>query len=136
VSGRKIASIVIYVHVDLKARSLDVSKFFKGLLESAQAAAKNSFGLDLDLNTEAPGLYVSGRKIASIGIQFKSFFTGHGLAINVTNDLSTFSLIDPCGFDSLEMTSVEKEGGRVDKTGLFIDLFYDHLQKNHLPERA
>jgi len=136
VTAHEPGQIVIYVHVDLKARSLDVSKFFKGLLESAQTAAKNSFGLDLDLNTEAPGLYVSGRKIASIGIQFKSFFTGHGLAINVTNDLSTFSLIDPCGFDSLEMTSVEKEGGRVDKTGLFIDLFYEHLQKNHLPERA
>lgn len=136
VTAHEPGQIVIYVHVDLKARSLDVSRFFKGLLKSAQAAAKNSFGLDLDLDADAPGLYVGGRKIASIGIQFKSFFTGHGLAINVANDLSTFSLIDPCGFDALEMTSVQKEGGRPDKTGLFIDLFYEHLHMDHLPERG
>jgi lipoate-protein ligase B len=52
------------------------------------------------------------RKLASIGIACRRWVTFHGLALNVTTDLSYFARINPCGFDAAVMTSVAAEGGR------------------------
>ena len=54
----------------------------------------------------APGVYVSDKKIASIGMRVKNHYTYHGLSLNIDMDLSPFKLISPCGFDGLEMTQV------------------------------
>jgi lipoyl(octanoyl) transferase len=54
----------------------------------------------------APGIYVSNKKIASIGLRVKNHYTYHGLSLNVDMDLSPFTLIAPCGFHGLEMTQV------------------------------
>ncbi len=51
------------------------------------------------------------RKIASLGIAVRRGVTMHGFALNVTTDLSWFRLMNPCGLDQIEMTSVEREGG-------------------------
>ena len=59
-----------------------------------------------------PGLWVGGRKIASIGVRVSKFVTYHGMAINIQNDLSIFDLFVPCGLDGVEMTSVLKETGK------------------------
>ena len=60
-----------------------------------------------------PGLWVGERKIASIGVRVSRFVTCHGMAINIQNDLSIFELVVPCGLDGVQMTSVQRETGRL-----------------------
>ena len=54
------------------------------------------------------GIWADGAKICSIGVKVSSYVTSHGFALNVNNDLRYFSLINPCGIKSLEMTSISK----------------------------
>lgn len=71
--------------------------------------------LDYSLHGErrpgATGVWIRGKqkKIASVGVAVKSWVTYHGVALNVCNDLSGFSKINPCGFEAGVMTSLEKE---------------------------
>jgi lipoate-protein ligase B len=57
-------------------------------------------------------VWTRGRKIASIGVHVKQWVTWHGFALNVTTDLAHFDRIVPCGIPGVEMTSVEREGGK------------------------
>jgi lipoyl(octanoyl) transferase len=61
-------------------------------------------GLEAEARENATGVWVSGRKIASIGIAVRKWVTYHGIAINIVNDLKPFHLISPCGFAPEVMT--------------------------------
>ncbi len=72
---------------------------------------------DYDLPAEArempeTGVWVGGRKIASLGVHIQRWVTTHGFALNVTTDLSYFAGIVPCGLDSVQMASIESLTGR------------------------
>jgi lipoate-protein ligase B len=54
-----------------------------------------------------PGLWVGGRKLASIGVAVTDWVSFHGFALNVNVDLSYFELIRPCGLDPRTMTSMK-----------------------------
>jgi lipoyl(octanoyl) transferase len=58
------------------------------------------------------GVWVSNRKIASIGVGVRHWITMHGFALNVCGDLSPFANIIPCGISNVTMTSIEKETGK------------------------
>ena len=55
---------------------------------------------------EAPGVYVAGRKLASVGIRIRRGASYHGLALNVNMDLEPFARINPCGYAGLAMTQL------------------------------
>jgi lipoate-protein ligase B len=55
-----------------------------------------------------PGIWVGGKKLASIGVAVTDWVTYHGFALNVNTDLSRFELIRPCGLDPSTMTSMQK----------------------------
>ena len=55
----------------------------------------------------APGVYVGGKKIASIGLRISKGKTYHGISINVDMDLTPFSYINPCGYEGLEVTQIK-----------------------------
>jgi lipoate-protein ligase B len=55
------------------------------------------------------GVWVANRKIASIGVGVRHWITMHGVALNVSGDLSPFDQITPCGIADVTMTSIEKE---------------------------
>jgi len=59
-----------------------------------------------------PGVWVQGRKLASIGVAVTDWVTYHGFALNVNTDLSYFELIRPCGLDPSTMTSMQKILGK------------------------
>jgi len=59
-----------------------------------------------------PGIWVGGKKLASIGVAVTDWVTYHGFALNVNTDLSYFELIRPCGLDPSSMTSMQKVTGR------------------------
>ena len=57
------------------------------------------------------GVWVGGRKIASIGVGVRRWVSMHGFALNVTKEsLAAFAHITPCGIDGVEMTCLEAEG--------------------------
>jgi lipoyl(octanoyl) transferase len=59
---------------------------------------------------DAPGIYVDGRKLASIGLRIRRGCSYHGLALNVAMDLAPFGRINPCGFAGLEVTDLRALG--------------------------
>jgi len=70
-----------------------------------------TFGIRADWRKQTPGLWVSGRKIGSVGVQVRKRVTLHGIAVNICNDLSIFDAIVPCGLEGVQITSVLKERG-------------------------
>ncbi len=64
------------------------------------------YGINSSRVDGAPGVYVSGEKIASIGLKIKRGFSYHGISINLDMDLEPFLRINPCGSDSLKVTQL------------------------------
>ncbi len=58
------------------------------------------------------GVWVGGKKIASLGVGVRKWISMHGLAINICGDLAPFQHITPCGLPGVEMTSLEAEGAK------------------------
>ncbi len=103
--------IVFYPILKLKGLRLGVNEYIRSL-ESVGLALLQSVGISAERRKGYPGLWIEGRKIASIGVQVKRWVTMHGMAINVNNDLSIFQAIVPCGIDGVRMTNVQNETGR------------------------
>ncbi|MFP5259375.1 MAG: lipoyl(octanoyl) transferase LipB [Acidobacteriota bacterium] len=78
-------------------------------LEAVVIATLASYGVTGEREPGRPGVFVAGRKIASIGLAVKRSVTSHGLALNVGRDLGVFSLITPCGLQGVAPTSLALE---------------------------
>ena len=66
----------------------------------------NTYGIKSSFIEGAPGVYVEDKKIASIGLRISKGKSYHGLSINIDMDLKPFSLINPCGYEGLEVTQI------------------------------
>ena len=95
--------LVVYPLLDLKRLNLGIRDLVMRL-ENAVIELCAGFGIGAAGRREAPGVYVGGRKLASIGLRVRRGGTYHGLALNVLNDLEPFSRINPCGFAGLQVT--------------------------------
>ncbi len=102
--------LVVYPLLDLRRLKLGVRDLVSAL-EQAVVATLAGFNIDAYPRADAPGVYVAGRKIASIGLRVRRQCTYHGLAFNVAMDLEPFGRINPCGFRGLELTQVSALGG-------------------------
>ncbi len=104
---------VAYVMVDLRQRGMDVRAFVAGL-EQTIIDALQVFGIVGETREDRVGIWVrhtTGEdKIAAIGIRVRKGVTFHGLAINVSPDLSHFDGIVPCGVTEHGVTSFAKLG--------------------------
>jgi lipoate-protein ligase B len=103
--------LVIYPIVDLKERSRDLHMYLRDLEEVAIGFLAR-YSVNGGRNAGRTGVWVSGRKIASIGVAARDWVTYHGLSINVNNDTSFFSMINPCGIEGLKVTSLKEITGR------------------------
>jgi lipoyl(octanoyl) transferase len=97
--------LVAYVLVDLRRKNLGVKRLVSAL-ENAVIGLLSQYGLSARTQQGAPGVYVDGRKIASLGLRVRKGCSYHGLSLNVSADLSPFSAINPCGYAGLEVTSL------------------------------
>jgi lipoate-protein ligase B len=106
--------LVGYPIIDLQQHRPDLHWYLRQL-ETVLIGALAAFGIAAERSTGHTGVWTSGRKIASIGVHVKRWVTWHGFALNVTTDLSPFSLIVPCGIPDVVMTSIAEEtAGRQD----------------------
>jgi lipoyl(octanoyl) transferase len=104
--------LVFYPILHLQELRLDINEYVR-TLEAIGIDLLAGLGVESGRRKGLPGLWVSEQKIASIGVRVSRFVTCHGMAINIQNDLSIFNLMIPCGLDGVQMTSVQKETGRV-----------------------
>jgi len=97
--------LIAYVLVDLRRKNLGVRRLVSAL-ENAAIGLLSQYGIAAKARRDAPGVYVGGRKIASLGLRVRKGCSYHGLSLNVSADLSPFSAINPCGYAGLEVTSL------------------------------
>ena len=105
--------LVMYALVDLRRRGIGVRELVVALEDSVIALAARH-GIAAAGRREAPGVYVDGRKLASIGLRVRRGCSYHGLALNVDMDLEPFRRINPCGMAGLAMTQLAAEGAALD----------------------
>lgn len=101
--------IVLYLLLDLKRRGLTVRQLVSRM-EGAVIGLLEQYGIAARARTDAPGVYVQERKIASLGLRLKNGCCYHGLSLNVDMDLSPFDAIDPCGYKGLQVTQTRNLG--------------------------
>jgi len=104
--------IIVYVLIDLKRKGINVRQLVSAM-ENAIIQLLAEFDIHAVARTDAPGVYVDGKKIASLGLRLKNQCSYHGLSLNVDMDLKPFAAIDPCGYQGLEVTQLANLGARL-----------------------
>jgi lipoyl(octanoyl) transferase len=99
-----------YPIIDLRRCGQDLHKYLRWL-EQLLIEVLAEYGIAATQRESLTGVWVGGRKIASIGVGVRHWITMHGFALNVSGDLSPFNHIVPCGINNVAMTSMEKETG-------------------------
>jgi len=97
--------IVAYPLVDISRKGIGVRDFVCRI-EEAIIRVLAQYGVNGERIAGAPGIYVDGSKIASLGLRVRRGCTFHGLALNVDMDLEPFQRINPCGYAGLQVTQL------------------------------
>ncbi|MFC0047710.1 MAG: lipoyl(octanoyl) transferase LipB [Chromatiaceae bacterium] len=104
--------LVAYVLLNIKRRNLGVRQLVnlieQSIIDTLAANQVNAYA-----KSDAPGVYVDEKKVASLGLRVRKGCTFHGLALNVDMDLSPFSRINPCGYAGMQMVQSKDLGGPV-----------------------
>lgn len=105
--------LMIYPLLDLRRSAMGVRTLVTALEQSVVDLAAE-FDIDAASRADAPGVYVAGEKLASVGLRIRRGCSFHGMALNVDIDLEPFSRINPCGYTELEMTDLQRLGINAD----------------------
>jgi len=97
--------LVIYPLIDLHRRGLNI-RTLVSLLENSIIELLSRYGLTAATLAGAPGVYIDGDKIASLGLRVRRGYSFHGLSLNVDMELTPFTFINPCGYPGLQMTQL------------------------------
>lgn len=101
--------LVIYLLLDLRRNNLGIRQVVESI-EKAIIAFLADHQVSAVGDRDAPGVYVSGKKIAALGLRVSKGCTYHGLSLNVAMDLEPFSRINPCGYAGLQVTQCQDLG--------------------------
>ncbi len=101
--------LVVYPLIDLRRSGLGVRQLVVAL-ENAVVSYAAQLGVAASGSREAPGVYVRGSKLASVGLRIRRGASYHGLAFNVTVDLEPFARINVCGYPGLTVTRLKDLG--------------------------
>lgn len=105
--------LMVYFLLDLHRLGYGIRSLVTRL-EQAMINCLAGYGITAVSRRDAPGVYVDGKKIGSLGLRVRKGCTYHGLALNVAMDLEPFARINPCGYRGLEVTQVSERGGPAD----------------------
>lgn len=115
--------LVAYLLLDLRRYKLGVRELVRKL-ENSVIGVLAEYGIQAYGKVDAPGVYVERpasalqaaheAKIASLGLRIRNGACYHGLALNVSLDLAPFGLINPCGYQGLQVTRMADYG--IDET--------------------
>ena len=105
--------LVAYLLLDVRRLGIGVRELVNRI-EGSLIALLASFDVEAAAKPDAPGVYVDGAKIASLGLRIRNGRSFHGLALNVDMDLAPFRRINPCGYAGLAMTQLRDQAGPID----------------------
>lgn len=101
--------LVVYPLLDLRRAKLGVRELVVAL-ENAVIEYCRARGVNAQGRRDAPGIYVEGRKLGSIGLRIRRGCSYHGLAFNIDMDLEPFQRINPCGYEGLQVIDLKTLG--------------------------
>ncbi len=105
--------LMVYPLLDLRRAGLGVRALVTAL-EQSVVDLMGEFGIEASARSDAPGVYVEGRKLASVGLRVRRGASYHGMALNVDVDPEPFTRINPCGFQGLETVDMKRLGAESD----------------------
>ncbi|MFM2585912.1 lipoyl(octanoyl) transferase LipB [Vibrio campbellii] len=105
--------LVAYFLINLRRKKLGVRDLVTHI-ENLVINTLKTYNIDSAARPDAPGVYVGGKKICSLGLRIRKGCSFHGLALNVNMDLGPFLRINPCGYEGMEMVQVSQVGGPED----------------------
>jgi lipoyl(octanoyl) transferase len=115
--------LMIYPLIDIRRANIGVRTLVTALEQSVvDLAAEHDVAAAA--RADAPGVYVEGNKLASVGLRIRRGSSFHGMALNVDVDLEPVTRINPCGYAELKMTDLHRLG---------IDLPLESTSKKLLP---
>lgn len=127
--------LVVYLMLNIERKGYHIRQLVCRI-EEAMIQFLQQYGILGERKPNAPGIYVEGAKIGSIGLRIRRGFSYHGLSFNVDMDLAPFSRINPCGYPNLKVTQLRdllKQRGLVEKLNFasiqkqFIQVLAKHL---------
>ena len=105
--------LVAYLMLDVRRLGYGVRELVTRM-EQCLIDLLASYGVSAAAKADAPGVYVDGAKIASLGLRIRNGCSFHGLALNVDMDLEPFRRINPCGYAGLAMTQLRDHAGPIE----------------------
>ncbi len=104
--------LVAYLLLDVRRPALGVRDLVSRI-EQSLIGLLASYGVPAVSKPDAPGVYVDGAKIASLGLRIRNGRSFHGLALNLDMDLEPFRRINPCGYAGMPMTQLSQLAGPI-----------------------
>ncbi|MCG6199852.1 lipoyl(octanoyl) transferase LipB [Psychromonas antarctica] len=101
--------LIVYLLINIRRQDFNV-RTLVSIIEHSIIDLLADYQVNAIAKADAPGVYVEGKKIASLGLKIRKGCSFHGLALNVDMDLSPFLQINPCGYAGLEMTQCKNHG--------------------------
>ena len=101
--------LMVYPLIDIRRANIGVRKLVTALEQSVVDLAADH-DVEAAARADAPGVYVDGDKLASVGLRIRRGASFHGMALNVDVDLEPFTRINPCGYAELQMTDLHRLG--------------------------
>jgi lipoyl(octanoyl) transferase len=101
--------LMIYPLLDIRRANIGIRKLVTAL-EKSVVDLVAEYEVTAVARADAPGVYVAGNKLASVGLRIRRGSSFHGMALNVDVDLEPFSRINPCGYADLQMTDLKRLG--------------------------
>jgi lipoyl(octanoyl) transferase len=101
--------LVVYPLIDFKRMHVGVRELVRRI-EQTVIDTLADYGIAANGDVNAPGVYVDGAKIASLGLRIKNGAVYHGLSFNIDMDLAPFGWINPCGYPDLRVTQLADLG--------------------------
>jgi len=99
--------LMVYPLIDLRRSNIGVRTLVTALEQSVVDLVAD-YDVEAAADPKAPGVYVDGDKLASVGLRIRRGSSFHGMALNVDIDLEPFSRINPCGYAELQMTDLQR----------------------------
>ena len=102
--------LVAYFLINIRRKKFGVRDLVTHI-ENLVINTLKAYNINSTARPDAPGVYVDGKKICSLGLRIRRGCSFHGLALNVDMDMSPFLRINPCGYQGMEMAQVSQLGG-------------------------
>jgi lipoyl(octanoyl) transferase len=120
--------LMIYPLIDIRRSNIGVRNLVTALEQSVVDLAREH-DVEAEARADAPGVYVDGNKLASVGLRIRRGSSFHGMALNVDIDLEPFTRINPCGYAELQMTDLHRLGIDLDLESA-ADKFLPHFLRH------